>query len=61
MAEIETLQAESDVASREESLLVSQDLILDNEDNLKNILNINFMSTEGLKSIFPSDRPEHDH
>ena len=58
MAEIETLQAESDVASREESLLVSQDLILDNEDNLKNILNINFASPEGLLSIYPSDKPD---
>ncbi|SVB29656.1 uncharacterized protein METZ01_LOCUS182510, partial [marine metagenome] len=58
MAEIEILQAKSDVASREESLLVSQDLILDNEDNLKNILNINFSSSEGRKNIYPSDRPD---
>ena len=57
MAEIETLQAESDVASREESLLVSKDLILDNEDKLKNILDINFESPEGLMSIIPSDKP----
>lgn len=57
MAQIETLQAESDVASREEFLLVSQDLIVDNEDNLKNILNINFASPEGLMTIHPSDLP----
>ena len=57
MAEIETLQAKSEVASREETLLVAQDLIQDNEDNLKNILNINFDSKEGEKSIYPSDKP----
>ena len=58
MAEIETLQAQSEVASRDESLLVAQDLIQDNEDILKNILNIDYGSEEGLKAIYPSDRPE---
>jgi len=58
MAEIETLQAQSEVASRDESLLVAQDLIQDNEDILKNILNIDYGSEEGLKAIHPSDRPE---
>ena len=58
MAQIETLQAESDVASREESLLIAQDVIQDNEDKLKNILNIDFSSPEGLKSIYPADQPE---
>ena len=57
MAQIESLQAESDVASREESLLVAQDLIHDNEDKLKNILNFDFTSDEGLNSIHPSDQP----
>ena len=57
MAEIDTLQAKSEVASREESLLIAQDLISDNEDNLKNILNITFASPEGLKSISPLDKP----
>ena len=58
MAPIETLQAESDVASREESLLIAQDVIQDNEDKLKNILNIDFSSPEGLKSIYPTDQPD---
>lgn len=58
MAEIETLQAQSEVASRDESLLVAQDLIQDNEDILKNILNIDYGSEEGLKAIHPSDRPD---
>jgi len=57
MAEIETLQAESEVASREESLLIAHDAIQDNEDNLKSLLNINFESTEGHNSIYPSDKP----
>jgi outer membrane protein TolC len=58
MAPIETLQAESEVASREELLLAAQDLIKDNEDNLKNILNIDFESAEGIKSIVPAEHPE---
>jgi len=58
MAEIETLQAQSEVASRNESLLVAQNLIQDTEDILKNILNIDYGSDEGLKAIHPSDRPE---
>ena len=57
MAQIESLQAESDVASREESLLVAHDLIQDNEDKLKNILNFDFASNEGLNAIHPSDQP----
>jgi outer membrane protein TolC len=58
MAEIETLQAQSEVASRNESVLVAQNLIQDTEDILKNILNIDYGSDEGLKAIHPSDRPE---
>ena len=58
MAPIETLQAESEVASREELLLAAQDLIKDDEDNLKNILNINFESAEGIKAIVPAEHPE---
>ncbi len=58
MAEIETLQAQSEVASRNESLLVAQNLIQDTEDILKNILNVNYGSDVGLKAIHPSDRPE---
>ncbi len=58
MAEIETLQAQSEVASRDESLLAAQDLIQDNEDILKNILNIDYGSDEGLKAIHPLDHPE---
>ena len=54
MAPIETLQAESEVASREEFLLTAQDVIEDNQDKLKNILNIDFSSPEGLSPIYPS-------
>ena len=54
MAPIETLQAESEVASREEFLLTAQDSIEDNQDKLKNILNIDFSSPEGLSPIYPS-------
>ena len=36
LAELEILQAQSDVASRDEQLLNAQNLIEDNEDNLKN-------------------------
>ena len=54
MAPIETLQAQSEVASREEFLLSAQDLIEDNQDKLKNILNIDFSSPDGLSPIYPS-------
>ena len=54
LAPIETLQAESEVASREEFLLTAQDAIEDNQDKLKNILNIEFLSSEGLRPIYPS-------
>lgn len=58
MAPIETLQAESEVASREEFLLSAQDLIDDNQDKLKNILNIDFSSPEGLSPIYPSSQAD---
>ena len=58
MAPIETLQAESEVASREELLLAAQEVVKDNEDELKNILNINFEPTESAKAIVPAEHPE---
>ncbi len=58
MAPIETLQAESEVASREEFLLTAQDSIDDNQDKLKNILNIDFSSSEGLSPIYPSSQAD---
>ncbi len=57
LAELEILQAKSDVASREQQLLNAQNLIEDNGDNLKNILNLAFDSEEGLKRIIPADSP----
>jgi outer membrane protein len=57
VAPLEILQAQSEVASREELLLQAEDLILDNEDNLKNILNIDFDTPAGLKTMVPADRP----
>ena len=56
MPPIETLQAEAEVASREEFLLTAQDSIDDNQDKLKNILNIDFSSSEGLSPIHPSSQ-----
>ncbi|GJL78214.1 MAG: RND transporter [Nitrospinaceae bacterium] len=58
VAPLEILQAQSEVASREELLLQAEDLIQDNEDNLKNILNITFDSPEGLKKVIPADKPQ---
>ena len=58
VAPIETLQAESEVASREEFLLIAQDVIEDNQDKLKNILNIDFSSPEGLSPIYPSSQAD---
>ena len=57
LAELEILQAKSNVASREERLLNAQNLIDDNGDNLKSILNFSFDLEEGLKEIIPADSP----
>ena len=57
LAELEILQAKSEVASRDQQLLNAQNLIEDNEDNLKNILNLSFDSEDGLKKIIPADSP----
>ena len=58
MAPIESLQAESEVASREEFLLVAQDLIDDNQDKLRNILNIDLLAPEGISPIYPSSEAD---
>ena len=58
LAPLEILQAQSEVASREEAVITARKLIQDNQDNLKNILNIPFDSPEGLKEIQPLDSPK---
>lgn len=58
LAPIEILQAQSEVASREEAVLISEKSIADTEDRLKNIMNISFGSAEGLKKFNPKDPPE---
>ena len=58
MAPIEILQAQSEVASREEAVLVARKAIRDNEDRLKNIINLPFDSEAGQKELVPLDRPE---
>ena len=58
MAPLEILQAQSEVASREEAVIQAQKLIQDNQDNLKNTLNIPFDSPDGMKEIQPLDSPQ---
>jgi len=58
LAPLEILQAKSEVASREEAVIKAHKLIQDNQDNLKNILNIPFDSPDGLKEIQPLDSPK---
>ena len=58
LAPLEILQAQSEVASREEAVISARKLIQDNQDNLKNILNISFDSSEGMKEIQPLDSPK---
>jgi outer membrane protein TolC len=60
MAPLEMLQAQSEVASRDQLLLSAQDMILDNEDKLKNILNYAFDSELGKKRLHPSEAPKFD-
>lgn len=57
MAPLEILQAQSEVASREQLLLSARNLIKDTEDNLKNFMNIGFSTPDGQKTIAPLDRP----
>jgi len=60
LAEIEILNAEAVVASREADVLQAEVLIRKSEDNLKNILNI--LEAEDLESkkIIPLDRPSFE-
>ncbi len=58
LAPLEILQAQSEVASREEAVIQARKLIQDNQDNLKNILNIPFDSPDGMKEIQPLDSPQ---
>ncbi len=55
LAPIEILQAQSEVASREEGVLLAEKAIADTEDQLKNIMNINFDTQEGRKVFKPLD------
>ncbi len=57
LAPLEILQAQADVADREEDLLGAEDLIKDNEDTLKNLMNIPFDSLDADKDVLPSERP----
>jgi len=57
MAPLEILQAQSGVASREEAVIQVNKDIGDNEDDLKNILNMDFGSNEGMREILPRDKP----
>lgn len=57
VAPLDILQAQSEVASREELLLQAINLMQDNEDNLKNELNIDFASPTGQKKVLPVDQP----
>jgi outer membrane protein TolC len=57
VAPLDILQAQSEVASREELLLQAINLMQDNEDNLKNTLNIDFASPDGQKKVNPLDNP----
>lgn len=57
MAPLEILQAQSEVASREQAVIQVHKDIGDNEDDLKNILNMDFGSNEGMREILPQDKP----
>ena len=58
LAPLDILQASSEVASREEAVLDAEKSIQDNEDKIKNIINIPFDSVDGVKAIRPLDRPK---
>lgn len=61
LAEIEILNAETVVASREADILQAEALIRKNEDSLKNILNLLEADEIEPKKIIPLDRPSFEN
>ena len=61
LAPIEILQAQSEVASREQLLVSATDLIKDNEDRLKNEMNINFRLEDANRPLEPIDKPQFEN
>lgn len=57
LAPLEILQAKAEVASREGLLLTAENLIQDNEDRIRNFLNMNFNVLDFGQRIVPTDTP----
>lgn len=58
LAPLEILQAKAEVASRQQKLVAAEDEIRDNEDKLKNTMNLGFATPDDQKTILPMDRPD---
>ena len=58
LAPLDILQAQAEVASREELLLTAEDLIQDNEDKIRNFLNMSFNGLDYGQRIVPTDTPQ---
>lgn len=57
MAPIEVIAAQSEVAARDELVIIARKAIKDNEEILKNAMNVTFDSQDGKKPIRPTDQP----
>ncbi len=57
MAPIEILQAQAEVASREEGVIIAENMVKDSEDRLKRAMNIEGDSPYWGLPIYPTDRP----
>ena len=55
---IEITQAEAEVASREQGVIVAENLVRDNEDALRKVLNMPKTSEAWERPITPTDQPE---
>lgn len=57
MAPLEVISAQAEVAARDELVIIARKAIKDNEEILKNAMNVSFDSHEGQKPIRPTDQP----
>lgn len=58
LSPLDLLSAQSEVASREASILAAEASVKNNEDNLKMLLNLSEEEETGLTAILPADKPK---
>ncbi len=59
MAPIEVLSAESEVAAREAEIINAENLVRNNEDTLRTIINLAAEGEKKVQNIIPADKPSY--